>query len=249
MHNILTIVVAAGSGTRMGTEIPKQFLTIGNEPIVMRTLKRMSKGVARYLTECSRNVDKNVKNSFGVDNCVHNLILVLPQTYIPLWKELCEKHAFRLPHRIVAGGETRFHSVRNALAQAPAADLVLVHDGVRPFTDDRVIAGVIAAAQKHGAAIPTVPVVDSLRRLTGAGGSEVVDRSAYRAVQTPQGFQGELLRRAYAAPYDERFTDDASVVEASGFLPAGVALTQGSPANLKITTPADLAVAEVLLKR
>lgn len=249
MHTLLTIVVAAGSGSRMGAALPKQFLSIGGEPIVMRTLRRLHEGVERCLTDCLQNVDGIVENVLTVDNCVHKLALVLPEVYIELWRELCEKHDFRLPHEAVAGGETRFHSVKNGLAVAPEAEIVLVHDGVRPFADDGVIAEVIAAAQKHGVAIPAVPVVDSLRRLTGSEGDSVaVDRADYRAVQTPQGFRGDLLRAAYAVPYDGRFTDDASVVEASGLLPGGSLLTPGSAANIKITTPADMAVAEVLLK-
>lgn len=247
MHTILTIVVAAGSGLRMGTELPKQFLPIGGKPIVMRTLRRLSEGVEQFLTGCSQNVDETVRNFMNVDNCVHKLALVLPEAYIPLWRELCLKHEFSLPHDIVAGGQTRFHSVKNGLAVSPEADIILVHDGVRPFADDKVIADVIFAAQKHGAAVPVVPVVDSLRLLNRSGeGSVAVDRSSYRAVQTPQGFRGELLREAYARPYDGRFTDDASVVELSGL--GKVVLTDGSPANIKITTPADMAVAQILLK-
>lgn len=247
MHTILTIVVAAGSGTRMGAELPKQFLPIGGEPIVMQTLRRLADGVDRFLTGCSQNVDETVRNVMNVDNCVHKLVLVLPKAYIPLWRELCLKHEFRLPHNIVAGGQTRFHSVKNGLAVSPEADIILVHDGVRPFADDKVIEDVIVAAQKHGAAIPAVPVVDSLRQLNGSGGESVaVDRSAYRAVQTPQGFRGRLLREAYALPYDGRFTDDASVVELSGL--GKVVLTEGNAANIKITTPADMAVAQILLK-
>lgn len=247
MHTILTIVVAAGSGTRMGAELPKQFLPIGGEPIVMWTLRRLADGVDRFLTGRSQNVDETVRNFMNVDNCVHKLVLVLPEAYIPLWRELCLKHEFRLPHDIVAGGQTRFHSVKNGLAVSPEADIILVHDGVRPFADNKVIEDVIVAAYKHGAAVPAVPVVDSLRLLNESGGESVaVDRSAYRAVQTPQGFRGELLREAYALPYDCRFTDDASVVESSGL--GKVVLTEGDAANIKITTPADMAVAHILMK-
>lgn len=231
----------------MGTALPKQFLSIGGEPIAMRTLRRLSEGVERYLTDCSQNVDGIVENPLNVDNSVHKLALVLPESYIPLWRELCGKHGFDLPHMVVAGGDTRFQSVKNGLGVSPEADIVLVHDGVRPFADDRMIAGVIGAAQKYGAAIPVVPVVDSLRRISDQEGESVaVDRSDYRAVQTPQGFRGNLLREAYSVPYDARFTDDASVVEMSGR--GTVMLTAGSAANIKITTPADLAVAEILLK-
>ena len=247
MHMILTIVVAAGSGSRMGTALPKQFLSIGGEPIAMRTLRRLSEGVERYLTDCSQNVDGIVENPLNVDNSVHKLVLVLPESYIPLWRELCRKHGFDLPHMVVAGGDTRFQSVKNGLGAFPEADIVLVHDGVRPFADDRMIAGVIGAAQKYGAAVPVVPVVDSLRRISDQEGKSVaVDRSDYRAVQTPQGFRGDLLREAYSMPYDARFTDDASVLEIAGL--GTVVLTAGSAANIKITTPADLAVAEILLK-
>ncbi|MDE5945185.1 MAG: 2-C-methyl-D-erythritol 4-phosphate cytidylyltransferase [Rikenella sp.] len=266
MHNILTIVVAGGSGRRMGGGVPKQFLELGGEPVVMRSLRRLAEGVERFLTLCSWGVDeevdksadpKNCKHPFvenvqcagwNVDNFVHKIVLVLPEAHLELWRELCERYDFRLPHTVAAGGESRFHSVRNGLRAVPEADLVLVHDGVRPFVDDRTIAAVLEAAHRYGAAVPTVPVVDSLRRIDPCDPvrSEAVDRSAYRAVQTPQGFRGEWLRRAYAAPYDDRFTDDASVVELTGV--GRVVLTDGDPANLKITTPTDLVWAETWLR-
>lgn len=232
----------------MGGALPKQFLLLGGEPIVMRTLRRMNEGVENYLTACSQNVDEIVENFLNVNNCVHKLALVLPEDYIPLWRELCKKYSFDLPHTVVTGGKTRFQSVKNGLEFFPEADIVLIHDGVRPFADDNVIADVIGAAQRYGTAIPVVPVVDSLRRVfdPASDNSMAVDRSDYRAVQTPQGFRGDLLREAYSVPYDPRFTDDASVVERSGR--RTVMLTAGNTANIKITTPADLAVAEILLK-
>ena len=253
MHTILTIVVAAGSGTRMGSDTPKQFLPLDGEPIVMRTLRRMAEGVTHYLTsrpDFSTPQTQPV-NKIGqsaertVDNSVHKLTLVLPEAYIARWQELCREHRFELPHRVVAGGPTRFHSVRNGLATHPDADIVLVHDGVRPFADNDTIARVIAAAEQHGAAIPAISVVDSLRKLT-PDGSEAVERAAYRAVQTPQAFRGTVLRCAYEAPFDDRFTDDASVVELTGT--GSVVLTEGNASNIKITTPIDLAVAEIVLK-
>ena len=267
MNKLLTIVVAGGSGRRMGGETPKQFLEVGGEPILMRSLRRLSEGVERFLTTCSPSVDESVDNSKestsyphpalpgespNVNNFVHKIVLVLPEAHRQRWQELCRKHRFRVPHTVATGGETRFHSVRNGLAVEPEADLVLVHDGVRPFVDDRTIAAVIAAAWRYGAAVPAVPVVDSLRRVDPEGDtrtprSEAVDRSAYRAVQTPHGFRGEWLRRAYAAPYDERFTDDASVVERTGT--GRILLTEGTPTNLKITTPVDLILAEALLRQ
>lgn len=245
----------------MGGETPKQFLEIDGEPIVMRTVRRMDEGVKRFLTACSRDVDDTVSNApripqtidntgRNVHNYVHKIVLVLPEEHISLWETLCRRHDFRVPHEVATGGETRFHSVRNGLRTEPEADIVLVHDGVRPLVDDRTIAEVIRTAERHGAAVPVVPVVDSLRRIDPsdpAAETEAVDRTAYRAVQTPQGFRGDWLRQAYAAPYDDRFTDDASVVERTGT--GRVVLTEGSPSNLKITTPTDLAIAEIMLRR
>ncbi|WP_300852132.1 2-C-methyl-D-erythritol 4-phosphate cytidylyltransferase, partial [uncultured Rikenella sp.] len=133
MHKILTIVVAAGAGRRMRSEVPKQFLLLGGEPIVMRTLRRMAEGVGRYVADCSQNVNE----------WMHKLVLVLPEAYIERWGELCAAHGFEVPHEVVAGGETRFQSVRRGLEAEPEAEWVLVHDGVRPFVADGVIRGVI----------------------------------------------------------------------------------------------------------
>ncbi|WP_294596595.1 2-C-methyl-D-erythritol 4-phosphate cytidylyltransferase [uncultured Rikenella sp.] len=235
MHIILTIVVAAGAGRRMGGEVPKQFLLLGGEPIVMRTLRRMALGVERALADCSQNVN----------GWVHKLVLVLPEAYIERWGELCREHRFEVPHGVVAGGETRFQSVRRGLEAEPGAEVVLVHDGVRPFVSDGVIRGVIEGVRKHGAVVPVVSVVDSLRRIVPEGASVAVERGAYRAVQTPQGFRGALLREAYGRPEEERFTDDASVAEALGGVAIG--LVEGDRRNIKITTGFDLAVAEKLL--
>lgn len=246
MNKILTIVVAAGSGRRMGGEVPKQFLLLGNEPIVIRTLRRMTEAVGSYRKACSQNVHKAVDGILDVDNFVHKVALVLPEDCLDLWDKLCREYDFRVPHEVVAGGNTRFQSVKNGLAAMPDADLVLVHDGVRPFPDNALVGEVILAAEAQGAAIPVTPVVDSLRQLTPEGKNVAADRAAFRAVQTPQGFRGDLLRRAYGVEYDERFTDDASVVEIVTGTP--VILTPGSSSNIKITTPADLAIAEVLLK-
>lgn len=245
MNMILTIVVAAGSGTRMGGGRPKQFLSLAGEPIVMHTLRRMFEGVEKYLIDCVQNVDNIVEYAQPVDNIVHKLVLILPKEYLKLWDELCDKYDFRTPHVVVSGGDTRFESVKKGLAAVPEADLILVHDGVRPFPNDDVIGGVINAAKVYGAAVPVMPVVESLRRLEGEG-SVTVSRAEYRTVQTPQGFQGDLLRRAYGVGYDPMFTDDASVVEALGEVP--IRLTQGGDSNIKITTPIDLTVAESMMK-
>lgn len=248
MHTVLTIVVAAGSGQRMGTAVPKQFLLLDGEPVVMRTMRRLAEGVGRFLTECSSGVNNVVENP-RQPHPNHSMLLVLPPDAIHHWEELCRQYHFQIPHQTVPGGATRFHSVQNALrAAASDADVILVHDGVRPLVDDATLARVITTAAEHGTAVPVVPIIDSLRQLHPQGGESVaVDRSRYRAVQTPQGFCGEWLRAAYEQSYDETFTDDASVVERLGV--GSVVLTDGSPQNLKITTPFDLTVVESWLRR
>ncbi len=220
------IVVAGGKGLRMGAECPKQFLEVGGKPILMHTLERFHR--------------------FDADL---QIILVLPEAHQSYWRELCEKYAFRVPYIIANGGETRFHSVRNGLTmvpdEAPAGAVVAVHDGVRPFVSDEVLHTCFAEARSRGAVVPVVPVVETVRHLLEEGTSETVDRSAYRLVQTPQTFTVSLLKRAYRQPYTEAFTDDASVVEHLG---VPVTLVPGNRENIKITTPFDLKVAEMLCK-
>lgn len=216
------IIVAGGKGVRMGTDIPKQFLPIGDRPVLMRTLE------AFYL------YDKEVE-----------LILVLPVSQRDYWAGLCRTYAFSIPHTIVDGGETRFHSVRNGLARIPAGAeaLVAVHDGVRPFVASDVISECFRVALEKGAAIPVIGVVETVRRVMGEC-SRTVDRNAYRLVQTPQVFRWQLLAKAYEQPYSPTFTDDASVVEALG---GEVFLVEGNRENIKITTPFDIKVANALL--
>lgn len=217
---IAVIVVAGGSGTRMGSSLPKQFLPLGGVPVLMHTLRRFSDALA----DC-------------------RIVLVLPENHVAYWDRLCREHDFPVPHTVCTGGKTRFDSVRNGLACAGDVELVAVHDGVRPLVDPALIFRTVDAARKYGAAIPVVTPVDSLREVNGAA-SRIVDRSRYRMVQTPQVFRADLLRCAYERPCDPAFTDDASVVEAYG---APVCLCEGSYSNIKITTPVDLAVAEVLI--
>lgn len=215
------LIVAGGKGLRMGTDIPKQFLPVGGKPVLMRTLE------AFYAY--SRDIQ---------------IILVLPPEQQGYWQELCAEHRFTIPHRIADGGETRFHSVRNGLALVDGPGLVAVHDGVRPFVSQEVIARCFALAAAELAVVPVVKVVETVRRLTDVGGSQTVDRDAYRLVQTPQVFDAEVLKQAYDMPYTPAFTDDASVVEAWG---VPVTLTEGNRENIKITTPFDLKVAAALL--
>ena len=214
------LIVAGGKGLRMGTDIPKQFLPIGGKPVLMRTLE-----------------------AFYAYSQAMQLIVVLPHSQQAYWARLCEEYHFSLPHRVVDGGETRFHSVRNGLAWVEAPGRVGVHDGVRPFVSPEVIARCYALAATKKAVVPVIPVVETVRHLTD-GGSLTVNREEYRLVQTPQVFDVELLKKAYGQPYSPAFTDDASVVEALG---VPVALTEGNRENIKITTPFDLRVAEALL--
>lgn len=172
--------------------------------------------------------------------------IVLAADRVDFWRELCHEHRFDSP-AVIVGGDTRWQSVKNALDAAPAeAEVVAIHDGARPLPSAAVIQAVTDALTEptvHGA-VPAVAVTDSLRMVTSEG-SKPVDRSLLRAVQTPQVFRAELLRRAYQLPYQPTFTDDASVMEAAGF--STIALTPGSPDNLKITNPRDIAIAEAIM--
>lgn len=220
-HTIL--IVAGGRGTRMGGPQPKQFLELAGRPVLMHTLEAFDRWDASA-----------------------RLIVVLPEDQIDTWKRLCEAHAFDRAHRVVAGGETRFHSVRNGLDVVASDGLIAVHDGVRPLVAPSVIAACFAAAADGGAAVPVVPVVESVREVDADGGSRPLDRARLRVVQTPQVFRADVLRAAYRLPYDPRFTDDASVVEASGM---AVRLVPGNRENIKLTTPMDLLLAEQLMRR
>jgi 2-C-methyl-D-erythritol 4-phosphate cytidylyltransferase len=214
------IIVAGGKGLRMGTDIPKQFLPIGGRPVLMRTLERFR--------EYSADLQ---------------IILVLPQAQQTYWKKLCQQYHFSVEYMLADGGETRFHSVQHGLALIPddAEGVVGVHDGVRPFPSVEVIAHCYETAREKKAVIPVIPVVETLRHITEG----TKPRGDYRLVQTPQTFDIQLLKAANRQPYNEGFTDDASVVEAYGY---PITLVEGNRENIKITTPFDLRMAEVLLK-
>ena len=213
------IIVAGGKGLRMGGDVPKQFMPIGGTPVLMRTLLRF-----REYSESLR------------------IILVLPHEQQDYWHELCRRHRFDVPYLLADGGPTRFHSVQNGLALIPDDEegIVGVHDGVRPFVSVDVIARCYEAARSHGAVIPVMPVVETLRHVERGN----VYRADYRLVQTPQTFGIQLLKEANRQPYRDSFTDDASVVEAFGHQ---VTMVEGNRENIKLTTPFDLQVAEVLL--
>ena len=217
------IIVAGGKGLRMGSDIPKQFLPIGGKPVLMRTLER-----------------------FRQYSPTLQIILVLPKAQQDYWQELCNEYAFDINYQLADGGETRFHSVQNGLAKIPddAEGVVGVHDGVRPFPSIDVIRNCYEKARTAKAVIPVIPIVETVRHLQ-ATTSVTVPRNDFRLVQTPQCFDIQLLKAANRQPYNDGFTDDASVVEAFGF---DITLVEGNRENIKITTPYDLKIAEVLVQ-
>ena len=216
------IIVAGGKGLRMGSDIPKQFLPIGGKPVLMRTLERF------------RAYDTDLK-----------IILVLPEAQQDYWRQLCEQYHFDVKYELANGGQTRFHSVQNGLALIPddAEGVVGVHDGVRPFPSIDVIRNCYTTARTAKAVIPVIPVVETVRQLENKS-SVTVPRDKYRLVQTPQTFDIQLLKAANLQPYNDGFTDDASVVESYGH---DITLVEGNRENIKITTPYDMKIAEVLL--
>ncbi len=224
------IIVAGGKGLRMGGEIPKQFLPIGGRPILMRTLERFRE----YSTTLQ-------------------IILVLPKDQQDYWLQLCKEYDFKVDYQMTDGGETRFHSVQHGLALIPddAEGVVGVHDGVRPFPSIEVIRKCYETARVKQAVIPVIPVVETLRVIDPIGTIETivpthtVPRNDYRLVQTPQTFDIQLLKAANRQPYNDNFTDDASVVEAFG---QEITLVEGNRENIKITTPYDMIVAEALVQ-
>ena len=203
----------------MGSDIPKQFLPIGGKPVLMRTLERF------------REYSETLQ-----------IILVLPKAQQDYWHQLCEEYHFNVEYMLADGGETRFHSVQNGLALVPddAHGVVGVHDGVRPFPSVDVIHNCYETARSAKAVIPVVPVVETLRHIKEG----TKPRGDYRLVQTPQCFDIQLLKAANQQAYNDGFTDDASVVEAFGF---AITLVEGNRENIKITTPYDMKIAEVLI--
>lgn len=215
------ILVAGGTGSRMGAETPKQFLPLAGKPMLFHAIQAFH----------------------GYDPDMQ-LVVILPKDELRVWEELCRDHHLAVPHTVVPGGAERFHSVRAGLARVEHDGLVAVHDGARPLVDTALIARCMDAAGRSGAAVPVVKVSSSMRRLSGDA-SEAVDRNMLRMVQTPQCFKAELLRRAFQQHYDPAFTDEATLVERLG---TTVQLVDGDERNIKVTTPADMAMAEALLR-
>lgn len=215
------IIVAGGGGSRMGSEIPKQFLTLNDKPVLMHTI------ISIY------DFDKEF-----------SIIVVLPSGQIKRWQNLCTQHEFKVPHQIIPGGDTRFQSVKNGITATPECDLIAVHDGVRPFVSHETLKRCFEMAAEKGSAIPVLPANESIREGT-FDNSRPVDRSRFFMVQTPQVFRSEILRNAYKQSWNPEFTDDASVVEKNGI---PVQMVLGNRENIKITYPEDLQIVSLFLK-
>ncbi len=217
---LYALIVAGGTGERMKSEIPKQFIEIAGKPILMHTIEKF------------REFDGSIE-----------IITVLPENQLRFWSELQEKYSFSVPHTLVKGGKTRFDSVRNGLGFIYEPGLVAIHDGVRPFVSIETIKRCFDTAEKHGNAVPVISPSDSLR-IVAENGNEPVDRTKIKLIQTPQVFRTELIRYAYRQDYIPEFTDDAIVLERTG---AKINLVEGNRENIKITNPEDLIIAGALI--
>lgn len=218
--NNYVIITAGGFGKRMDSELPKQFLDLSGMPLLMHTVKKF----------------------FSYDNNL-TIIISLPEAYIPFWKDLCKKHKFTILHKIVSGGNTRFHSIKNALSEVSGNGLVAVHDGVRPLVSFETIKKTFNGALIYGNAVASLDIVFSIRKKESEQ-TTALNRDLFKEIQTPQTFKIPILKKAYEQNYDDSFTDDASVVEKLG---EQIFLTKGNRENIKITTPGDIKIAEVLL--
>ena len=214
------VIVAGGKGKRMESEQSKQFLEVENLPILMHTFRAFS----------------------FLGNTVE-FILVLSADDIDHWEELCKIHDFNIPHQIVEAGPKRFHSVKIGLRLVPENALVSIHDAVRPFVSKQVIEACFTMAAHKGNAVPVIPIDESMRELSGTL-SKSINRNKFRLVQTPQVFFSSDIKQAYQQPYNESFTDDATVMERTG---KQIYLVEGNKENIKITHPVDLAFAKAFL--
>ena len=221
-QHIYNIIVAAGSGSRFGAALPKQYCLMNGRPVLMLTIENMRVALPDS-----------------------HIVLVLNKDFVDYWAELCEQYSFVSP-RVVVGGDSRWQSVKNAVDTIPReAEVITVHDGARPIVDRMMVERLIAALDGAPGSIPVVSVTDSLRRVNEQG-SAPVDRSQYKAVQTPQAFHADKLVAAYSLPFNPTFTDDASVMAALG---NDVALVEGDTYNIKITNPLDIEIAQLYLRQ
>ncbi|MCD4695698.1 MAG: 2-C-methyl-D-erythritol 4-phosphate cytidylyltransferase [Bacteroidales bacterium] len=214
------IIVAGGIGKRMLSETPKQFLQVAGKPILMHTIEQFS--------DFSDEIQ---------------IILVLPSPFINFWNSLCKRFGFTIHHEVVEGGKTRFLSVKNGLQNIKQNGIVGIHDGVRPLVNKSTIQNAFKSAEEKGNGIPAIKINESVRKFQN-NANFPVKRSEYRLIQTPQCFQSNIILRAYQQEYQEHFTDDATVVENLGI---SINLVDGNPENIKVTSPADLIIAEALL--
>ena len=229
----ILIVMAAGSGSRMGSSVPKQFLDLGGKPVLRRTIEAFVSAVP------------------GI-----KVVTVLPKEHVSYWREYCLSYDFTCPQLLVTGGITRFHSVRNALERVPDDAVVAIHDGVRPLVSPAMIGNMfsVMASGKVRSLIPVLPSVDTLKladRVKDASGEEMlvpakgeIDRSRVFCAQTPQMFLGRDIKDAYSQAFDTSFTDDASVAAKKGI---PLSFCEGERYNFKITTPEDLALARMII--
>ncbi|MBN1416730.1 MAG: 2-C-methyl-D-erythritol 4-phosphate cytidylyltransferase [Bacteroidales bacterium] len=215
------VIVAAGSGSRMKHELPKQFLPLLGVPVLMHTIR------------CFHGYDSTIR-----------FVVALPGKFKEYWQELCVEHQFEIKHSVVVGGETRFHTVKNCLAEGCDEGLVAIHDGVRPLVSRDTLDRCFSMAAEKGTAVPCIPVSESMRIQNDAG-NHPVDRALYRLIQTPQVFRCDILKKAFDLEYMPEYTDDAIVVEKAGF---PVNLVEGNPENIKITTASDLLIAEEMMR-
>ena len=215
------IIVAGGTGKRMGYQVPKQFIEINGFPILMYTIKNFY------------NYDKSLK-----------IVVGLPENQIDKWGVLCKKKNFTIGHKIIKGGENRFLTVKNCLTALPQNAVVAVHDGVRPFVSHETVEKCFLVATDKGSSIPVIGIKESLRFIHNTE-NKSVNRNHYKIVQTPQTFHSEILKKSYNSEFKDKFTDDASVVENCGY---SIYTVDGNPENIKITTPEDLILAEYYVK-
>ena len=216
------IIVAGGTGSRMKSDVPKQFILLQGKPILMRTIERFTHSFPDI-----------------------QIIVVLNAQYRDEWKSLCEKHQFNIEHTITEGGQTRFHSVKNGLALVPDNCVVGIHDAARPLVSYNTIITAFNTAEETGNATPAVPLTESIRFLEN-GENKAVDRNKYSIIQTPQCFHSSDLKQAFMQEYQSTFTDDASVLESIG---KKINLIEGNKENIKITSPQDLMLAELILSQ
>lgn len=221
MKKVSVIIVAGGSGERMGTDVPKQFLPLCGETILVTTLRRFFAALPDS-----------------------EFVVVLPDEETGRWAEICEHKGLRGTHKVCPGGNTRFESVKNGMKVLGECDYIAIHDGVRPLITAELIQECVKTAEGRGTAVPAVRPTDSYRMMTSDGDSRIVNRETLRAVQTPQVFRSDILRKAYETEYRPEFTDDASVVEISG---VEITICEGDRENIKITSPEDLIIARTLM--